>query len=78
MTYKNFVDFKSIHKYYEKHNVFVFPSICENTNILIEAMASGLPILSSKNEPMPEFLGKMLYSLIQMMFNQVKNLIFIK
>ena len=27
-------------------------------NILFEAMASGLPILSSKNDPMPEFLKK--------------------
>lgn len=51
------VDFETIHSYYNSHDIFIFPSICENMpNILIEAMASGLPILSSKYQPMPEFL----------------------
>lgn len=59
VNYINFIDFELIHEYYNKHNIFIFPSKCENMpNILFEAMASGLPILSSKNDPMPEFLKK--------------------
>ncbi|HEX9983064.1 MAG TPA: glycosyltransferase family 1 protein [Thermoanaerobaculia bacterium] len=38
-------------------DVFVFASTCENMpNILLEAMASGLPIACSSREPMPRFL----------------------
>lgn len=45
-------------RYYHRANVFVFASSCENMpNILIEAMASGLPIGCSKHSPMPEILG---------------------
>jgi len=42
---------------YHKADAFVFASSCENLpNILLEAMASGLPIASSKHGPMPEVL----------------------
>lgn len=42
---------------YASAEVFVFASSCENMpNILLEAMASGLPIASSDRGPMPEVL----------------------
>lgn len=40
-------------------DVFIYASSCENLPItLLEAMASGLPIVSSNRGPMPEVLGK--------------------
>ncbi|HUI65290.1 MAG TPA: glycosyltransferase, partial [Bacteroidota bacterium] len=43
---------------YRQADGFVFASSCENMpNILLEAMASGLPIACSEREPMPELLG---------------------
>ncbi len=43
---------------YSAADAFVFASTCENMpNALIEAMASGLPIASSRSRPMPEILG---------------------
>lgn len=43
---------------YRRAEVFVFASSCENMpNILLEAMASGLPVASSSRGPMPEVLG---------------------
>jgi glycosyltransferase involved in cell wall biosynthesis len=45
-------------KKYAESDIFVFASTCENMpNILLEAMASGLPIASSRRGPMPEVLG---------------------
>jgi glycosyltransferase involved in cell wall biosynthesis len=50
--------FSKLHDHYSKHDIFVFPSSCENMpNILIEAMASGLPIVCSNRGPMSEVLG---------------------
>jgi glycosyltransferase involved in cell wall biosynthesis len=44
---------------YAAADAFVFASSCENMpNILLEAMASGLPIASSRRGPMPEILGE--------------------
>ena len=52
------VPFSKLHVHYNDHDIFVFPSSCENMpNILIEAMASGLPIVCSDRGPMPEVLG---------------------
>lgn len=52
------VAFEQLHTLYSEADAFVFASSCENLpNILIEAMASGLPILSSNRGPMPEVLG---------------------
>lgn len=52
------VPFEQLHALYAEADAFVFASSCENLpNILIEAMASGLPILSSNRGPMPEVLG---------------------
>jgi glycosyltransferase involved in cell wall biosynthesis len=43
---------------YAAADAFVFASSCENMpNILLEAMASGLPIASSNRGPMPHVLG---------------------
>jgi glycosyltransferase involved in cell wall biosynthesis len=43
---------------YHDADAFIFGSTCENLpNILIEAMAAGLPILSSNRSPMPSVLG---------------------
>jgi glycosyltransferase involved in cell wall biosynthesis len=42
---------------YREADAFVFASTCENMpNIMIEAMAAGLPIASSNREPMPGIL----------------------
>lgn len=52
------VAFERLHTLYAEADAFVFASSCENLpNILIEAMASGLPVLSSNRGPMPEVLG---------------------
>lgn len=57
ITWKKNVGINEVNAYYNQSDGFIFPSSCENMpNILIEAMSSGLPILSSLNQPMPEFL----------------------
>jgi glycosyltransferase involved in cell wall biosynthesis len=49
--------FEVLHSFYQSADAFVFASSCENLpNILIEAMAAGLPIASSNRGPMPEVL----------------------
>lgn len=52
------VPFDHLHSLYGSADAFVFASSCENLpNIVIEAMASGLPILCSNRGPMPEVVG---------------------
>jgi hypothetical protein len=42
--------------FYRSASLFVFPSLAENSpNILLEAMAFGVPVLASQIEPIPEF-----------------------
>jgi glycosyltransferase involved in cell wall biosynthesis len=51
------VPFDQLESCYRNADAFVFASSCENLpNILIEAMAAGLPIASSNRGPMPEIL----------------------
>ena len=51
--------FYSLHAFYQSADAFVFASSCENLpNILIEAMASGLPIACADRGPMPEVLAE--------------------
>lgn len=57
MLYSGEVNFKDINKNYQNADIGVFASTCENLpNILIEKMASGLPIITTSCEPMPEVL----------------------
>jgi len=52
------VSYESVQDFYKSADIFIFASTCENLpNILLEAMAAGLPILSSSYGPMPEVLG---------------------
>jgi glycosyltransferase involved in cell wall biosynthesis len=47
-----------LHEIYLSATLFVFTSLVENSpNILLEAMSYGIPIISIKNDPMPEFGG---------------------
>jgi glycosyltransferase involved in cell wall biosynthesis len=58
ITYHDSVPFEELHKRYQEADAFVYASSCENLpNILLEAMAAGLPIASSNMGPMPEVLG---------------------
>lgn len=52
------VDFYELEQHYQGADMFAFTSSCENLpNILLEAMAAGLPIVCSEKGPMPEVLG---------------------
>lgn len=57
--YHEFINYEKIHTVYSSHKYFIFPSICENMpNIVLEAAAARIPIISSFENPMPEFLNK--------------------
>ena len=52
------VEYNKLESCYASAEIFAFPSSCENMpNILLESMASGVPIAASKLGPMPEILG---------------------
>lgn len=52
------VSYGDVHQHYHDADAFVFASTCENLPIiLLEAMASGLPIAASCTPPMPEVLA---------------------
>ena len=58
ICYKGPVPYHELPQLYHRADLFVFASSCENLPIiLLEAMASGLPIACSKRGPMPEVLG---------------------
>lgn len=58
LKWLGYQSFTNLHQQYLDADAFVFASSCENLpNILIEAMAAGLPIACSNKGPMPEVLG---------------------
>ena len=58
LNHRGPIAFGQLHVAYAEADAFVFASSCENLpNILLEAMAAGLPIACSNREPMPEILG---------------------
>ena len=58
VRYRGAVPYDVLHDLYRQADLKVFASSCENMpNILLEAMAAGLPIACSKSGPMPEVLG---------------------
>ncbi len=55
--YIGIVPNKELPDLYEKSDIMVFPSSCENLpNTLIEGMSVGIPIISSHYSPMPELV----------------------
>jgi glycosyltransferase involved in cell wall biosynthesis len=59
IRYRGSFSHSDVVEIYHNTDAFVFASSCENmSNILLEAMAAGLPIASSNREPMPNVLGK--------------------
>ena len=58
VRYLGSLPYGELHASYARADIAVFASSCENMpNILLEAMASGLPIACSNRGPMPEVLG---------------------
>lgn len=58
IRYHGPVPYEQLHLFYQQADLKIFASSCENMpNILVEAMAAGLPIACSNREPMPEVLG---------------------
>ncbi len=58
VRYHGTLPFGDLHYSYEQADLGLFASSCENMpNILLEKMASGLPIACSNRGPMPEVLG---------------------
>lgn len=54
---KGHIPYADISELYKKASGIIFASHCENMpNILMESMASGVPIVCSNKAPMPEFL----------------------
>ncbi len=57
--YHGAIAFDALHHHYAQADLGLFASSCENMpNILLETMASGLPIACSNKGPMPEMLGE--------------------
>lgn len=57
--YHGAIPFNEFHLRYAEADLGLFASSCENMpNILLETMASGLPIACSNRGPMPEVLGQ--------------------
>jgi len=59
VTILDFIAHSNIPDLLKKNDIFIFSSSCENMpNTLIEAMASGLPIICSNRGPMPEVMSE--------------------
>lgn len=55
--YKGEINYKDLPSVYSGANIFIFASSCESfSNVILEGMASGLPIACSKQGAMPELL----------------------
>ncbi|WP_153161456.1 glycosyltransferase family 1 protein [Zoogloea sp. 1C4] len=58
VKYHGAVDYNELNQFYANADLGVFASSCENMpNILVETMASGLPVACSNRGPMREILG---------------------
>jgi glycosyltransferase involved in cell wall biosynthesis len=58
INYSGDTNYSELPSIYHESDMFIFASTCENMpNILLEAMASGLPIACSSTGPMPSILG---------------------
>jgi glycosyltransferase involved in cell wall biosynthesis len=58
VTYHGGVAYDKLHEFYERADIGIFASSCENMpNILLEGMAAGLPMACSNMGPMPEILA---------------------
>lgn len=58
VRYHGPLPYDRLHELYARTDAFVFASSCENMpNILVEAMAAGLPIACSDRSVMPEVMG---------------------
>jgi glycosyltransferase involved in cell wall biosynthesis len=59
VRYHGAIPFQELHHHYSNADLGLFASSCENMpNILLETMASGLPIACSNRGPMPEMLER--------------------
>lgn len=55
--YHGKISYKEVSRFYHTADAFIFASTCENMpNIVLEAMANGLPIVSSDYPPIKELL----------------------
>lgn len=58
VKYNGEISYEALHHKYAQADLGLFASSCENMpNILLETMASGLPVACSNRGPMPEVLG---------------------
>lgn len=59
VRYLGKISYGQLHEHYKNSDLCLFASSCENMpNILLEGMASGLPMACSNRGPMPEVLGE--------------------